>query len=543
MADNPPLLTLRLTGPLVLLSSNGAEISGVSRRGQALLVYLANQTGMFAERGYLADLLWSDRSEEQAKASLRQELSLLKRLLPEGLISSDRQKVRLDRTMIATDYSNSGVLLEGFDLRSEGFEEWLRQARSATDDAGVAAAFAAPLRNRPCLAVLPFEELGAKEIDMFADGIVEELTGALSRVHEFHVIARQSAFALRDERLSLPEIAARLGTDYLVEGSVRRVDARVRIAVQLVDGKDGRTLWSERFDDRIDDLFDLQDRIASQVAGRISPSLRAAEIARADIRPPESRSAYELVLSALPHFWSHQKDGNARALALFNAALVQDPNYGVALAMKAWCHAHQCSYIWTDSPAEERRLAIGAADLAAAAAGDHAPTLVAVGAAISLTSLDRDRAQGYIDRALAIDPNNAWGWLRNGWLNTLTNRAELALEYFARAEALSPLDPFRFNIEFGKANAMAELGEFDAAVDHMRAGLSMAPGISWAYRMLASYLGNAGRKAEACEAMDIFLTHYPGMTITKMRESMPPAIFEMQPVYVNGLRKAGIPEN
>jgi len=144
-------------------------------------------------------------------------------------------------------------------------------------------------KERPSLAVLPFDELGAPDTDMFADGVVEEITSALSRVHEFHVVARQSAYALADRGVDALKAAARLGTDYLVEGSLRRAGDRVRISVQLIDGKSANTLWAHRFDDRLDDLFDLQDRIAAQVAGQISPNLRTAEIARASDRPPTGR--------------------------------------------------------------------------------------------------------------------------------------------------------------------------------------------------------------------------------------------------------------
>ena len=311
---------------------------------------------------------------------------------------------------------------------------------------------------------------------------------------------------------------------------------------QLVDGNAGRTLWSERFDDRLDDLFDLQDRIAAKVAGQISPNLRTAEIARARTSPPEDRTAYDLTLTALPHFWAHKREDNLSAINILDRAIACDPDYPLALALKAWCHAHKCSYLWSDTPAEERRTALENANHAAVLAADHAPTLVAIGAAISLTSLDREQAESFIDRALAIDPNNAWGWLRKGWLNSLNNLPDAALDHFARAEALSPLDPFRFNMEFGKANALAELGRIEEAIVLVKSGLNMAPGVTWAYRMLTAYYGLLGKDDEARTALQTFLKHYPGMTIQKMQDSMPPSIFETQKAYLEGMRKAGVPE-
>ena len=234
-----------------------------------MVAYLACQPGMRAERGLLADLLWSDRAEDQARASLRQELAVLRKALPDGALDADRQMVWLDPERITVDRAVQGEFLQGFDLRSEPFEDWLREMRNTQPPP--TPPIAAQRHDRPSLAVLPFDEIGAPSDDMFADGVVEEITGALSRVRDFHIIARQSAFALQGARISIPEIAAKLGVQYLVEGSVRRAGDRVRITAQLVYGADGRTLWSERFDDQLDDLFDLQDRVAAKIAGQIFP--------------------------------------------------------------------------------------------------------------------------------------------------------------------------------------------------------------------------------------------------------------------------------
>lgn len=288
-----PRLTLTLHGAFDARTPDG-PVAKLGRRGQALLAFLALEPRRRATRNAVMTFLWGDRSDEQARASLRQELAVLRKALPEGTLMADRSDVWLEATEVAP--SDGSELLAGFDLPGEAFEDWLRQARTTPAQA------APEQRGRPSLAVLPFVESGAAAADMFADGIVEEITGALSRVHEFHVIARQSAYALRDDRLGVTDIADRLGVAYLVEGSVRRAGERVRIAVQLVRGSDGHLIWSERFDDRIDDLFDLQDRIAGRVAGQISPSLRMAEISRARSTAPADRSAYELSLSAMPHF-------------------------------------------------------------------------------------------------------------------------------------------------------------------------------------------------------------------------------------------------
>jgi TolB-like protein len=314
--------------------------------------------------------------------------------------------------------------LDGFARFSTALREDL-QADPEAETAALADALrpGAPVRRPeaptasglPTIAVLAFEDLSAEAPDMLATGIVEEITGALSRVHEFRVIARQSAFALRGLALDVPETARRLGADYLVEGTVRRAGDRVRLSVQLVGGADGHTLWSNRFDDRIDDLFDLQDRIAALVAGQVAPNLRSAEIARAGRRPPADRTSYDLTLMAFPHFWAHGQEENAAAIRLLAAAVERDPGNVFATAMLAWAHAQQSSYMWSADPEADRATALELADRAAARVTDHAPTLTAVGAAISVASADIERANAFIDRAIDLDPNNAWAWMRRGW--------------------------------------------------------------------------------------------------------------------------------
>ena len=468
-------LTLRLHGPFGASMSDGKDCSGLSRRGQAMLAYLSRQPDMRAERGLLASVLWSDRSEEQARASLRQELSVMRKALPQGIMTADRQFVRLDAARVSLA-PGGDEFLKGFDLASEGFEDWLRAERMA--GRGPAPAKPADNRARPGVAVLAFEDLSGRD-DFFADGVVEEITGALSRVREFDVIARQSAFALRDARPDIPQVAAQLGVDYIVEGSVRRAGERVRIATQLVRGKDGHMLWSEHFDDRLDDLFDLQDRIAAAVAGQIAPSLRAAEIARARTTPPADRTAYELLLTALPHFWAHRKDENARAIALLDAALQRAPDYGPALAYRAWAQAQQPVYMWSGDPAADHAEALELAERAALDAGSHSPTLVAIGATFSLSSRGPDRAGDLIDAALAIDPNNAWGWMRRGWLANYTGDADTAIACFERSEQLSPLDPFRYNNIFGRASTYYRwMGRHEEAVGLIRRALVLNPGVT-----------------------------------------------------------------
>lgn len=540
------MLTLHLTGPFRATLNTGGLPDTLSRRGQAMLAYLATQPGMRAERGLLADLLWADRAEEQARASLRQELAVLRKTLPDGVLEANRQMVWLDPARVTTNRNGQGEFLQGFDLPSEPFEDWLRAERAGQESRPVPPDQPGP-NHRPAVAVLPFAELGTAQTDMFADGVVEEITGALSRVNEFDVIARQSAFALRGEALDVPTAAARLGAQYVVEGSVRRVGDRVRVAVQLVNGKDGKTLWSERFDDNLDDLFDLQDRIAALVAGQISPSLRKAEIARAANRAPQNRTAYELYLTAYPPFWDHNREGNLMALKQLDLCLALDPEYGPALALKAWCLAQVVAYMYTEDPDRDRQLALDAIRQASEHVIDHAPSFTAIGAAISLATADLDQANSYIDRALMLDPNNAWAWMRRGWARAYVGAADDGIACLERAESLSPLDPFRFNFLLGKASNYLHWKRGDAndtskAVALIKEAIRVNPKAKWAYRMLTHAHAYGGNPEGARDCAHELLLAYPHLTICYLKKALPPSTSFTDTLYYDYMRAAGVPE-
>ncbi|WP_141101905.1 tetratricopeptide repeat protein [Oceanicola sp. 22II-s10i] len=538
----PPALRLRLNGMLSVRDGEGRAVEGLSRRAQAMLAYLSTQPDMQAERGLLADLLWSDRAEAQARASLRQELSVMRRILPEGLMTASRQSVSLDPARIVVE-PGPGTLLEGFDLPSEAFEDWLRTMRNADVPQPAAAPPAIPASNTPTLAVMPFEELGAPEADMFADGVVEEITSALSRNRDFDTIARQSAFALRGLALPVPEIAAKLGADYVVEGSVRRSGDRVRISVQLIRGADGHTIWSERLDDRQDDLFDLQDRVAALVAGQVSPHLRSAEIARIGRVRAEDRTAYELTLSALPLFWASRKDSIEAAIRILDQAIAREPTHAPALAYKAWAVAHMPTYMWSDDPLGDHERALELAETAALHAEDHPPTLVAIGATFAFSSTDAAIGNHFIDRALEIDPNNAWGWLRRGWSHVAAGRGPEVLPPLDRADQLSPLDPFRFSSLVARGSAYRIMGDYDTALAYHRQAMRENPQAPWIRRTMLLTLLGADRMDEARAEVQLLLQSYPGLTLTRFQQSFPRTFWEGNEQHADRIRMIGLAED
>ncbi|MDE0696383.1 MAG: hypothetical protein OXH76_11210 [Boseongicola sp.] len=390
--------------------------------------------------------------------------------------------------------------------------------------------------------MLPFVELGESGRDFLCDAIVSEITLALSQMREFFVIARQSSFAYKDRCVDAREAGAALGARYILDGVLQRSGRQLRLNIQLVDTSIGTVTMAQSFESDEDDILHMQVKIAQQVAGVILPSVRRQEIAAIQRMAPQELNAYGLVLSAFPKFWAHERDENLEAIRLFSDAINREPNFALAHGLKAWCHAQNTCYIWTDDPVAERAVALDHARTAAACRENDATALTAIGATYSMVTNDRTLARHFIDRSLAIDPCNAWAWMRDGWLRVLGNDPRTALDSFRKSEELSPLDPFLFNVYFGQALAWSLLGEVERAIELVCRGLKHGPAVNWAYRMLASFYAQAEDRDGMLRSLTRFREHYPGVTIAQLTASLPPIMVESNPSYMDMLRRAGIPE-
>ena len=198
------------------------------------------------------------------------------------------------------------------------------------------------LPDKPSLAVLPFQNMtGDTEQDYFVDGVVEEITTAISRVPWLFVIARNSSFTYKGRAVEVKQVAQELGVRYVFEGSVRKAANRVRITGQLIDTTTGAHIWADRFDGALDDIFELQDQVASSVAGAIEPKLRQSEIERASRKPTANLSAYDLYLRALTQSYRVTEEGVAAAVVLARQALAIDPSYAPAAVLVGRCRGLQ----------------------------------------------------------------------------------------------------------------------------------------------------------------------------------------------------------
>ena len=308
---------------------------------------------------------------------------------------------------------------------------------------------ALPLPDRPSIAVLPFTNMsGNPDQEFFADGIVEEITAALSQVRSFFVIARNSTFTYKGKAVDVRQVSRELGVRYVLEGSVRTAGNRLRIVAQLIDATDGSHLWADRYEGELTDIFDLQDRVTEAIVGAIEPTITLSEIERAKRKRPENLDAYECAMRALPAVWSQSPEVTMEGLRLAERATALDPSYPLPKALAAWCYAQRVAYMRTPNIAEDRARALRLAQEAASLDSNDPLVLTVLSAAYAVAG-QFDRGLAAIEKALALDPNSAWAWLRSGWSNHYVGNTDRAIEHFQRAMRLSPLDPMRFNALFG----------------------------------------------------------------------------------------------
>ena len=264
-----------------------------------------------------------------------------------------------------------------------------------------------PLPEKPSLAVLPFHNMtGDPEQEYFVDGMVEEITTVIARLPWLFVIARNSSFTYKGKAVDVKRVARELGVRYVLEGSVRKAANRVRITGQLIDTATGAHIWADRFDGTLEDIFELQDQVASCVAAAIEPKLLRSEIERAVRKPTESLAAYDLYLRALAKYTAtfDMAGGNA-AIDLLRRALAIDPSYAPAAAyvgaIRAW-QAMVGARLSPDETAEALRLA----RLAIERGRDDADVLWMASHALSLLAGDHKTAADALERSVLLNPNS-----------------------------------------------------------------------------------------------------------------------------------------
>ncbi|MFN3658271.1 MAG: winged helix-turn-helix domain-containing tetratricopeptide repeat protein [Pseudolabrys sp.] len=500
----------------------GADPVVLGERAVILLRTLVERAGVPVSKDTLIAAAWPGVTVEESNLTV--QIAALRRILGEEAGGDWIE------TLPRRGYRYVGPVVEA--EGSDAFES--TQARSGP-----------PLPHIPSIAVLPFQNMsGDREQEYFADGVVDEITTALSRMRGLFVIARSSSFTYKGKSIDAKQIGRELGVRYLLEGGVRKSDGRVRITAQLIDASTAAALWADRFDSALDDIFDLQERIACSVVVAIAPMLEQAEIGRAQRKPTGSLDAYDHYLRGLAVIYQSPSDqkANSNALQLFTKATELDGDFAMAYGVAAWCYVWRKANGWMVDRAREVAEAERLARRAVALGKDDAATLARGGHALAFVAGKLDTGVTFVDRALALNPNVAVAWYLSGFVRVFLGEPELALEHLARAMRLSPLDPLTFAMQTGCAHACMFAGRYDAAATWAQKALREQPDFMTTHRVAAAASALSGRTEEAHKAMTRLRQLDPALRVSNLTDQIPLHRPEDLALYQEGLRMAGLPE-
>lgn len=400
-----------------------------------------------------------------------------------------------------------------------------------------------PLPSKPSIAVLPFDNLsGDRDQDYFADGVVEEIITALTRMRWLFVIARNSSFAYKGRAVDVKQIGRELGVRYILEGSVRKSGNKVRIIGQLIDTSTGAHLWADRIEGGLENIFNLQDQVTTSVIGAISPRLEEAEIERAKRKPTENLDAYDYYLRGLAGVHQWTKQSCDEALSNFYRAIHLDPSFAAAYGMAARTYVLRKGSGWAADSEVEVAEAIRLARQAAQLGKDDAIALSTAGIAFSFMVGDHDEGKVLTDRALELNPNSAWAWLWSGWIRMWLGEPEAAIERVSRALRLNPTDPHSYSMYGALAHAHFFAGRFTDALAWAEMAVREKPDFLLPGCMAAAASALAGRLADARRAMGRVHQLDPSLHATNLQFLFPLRRPEDFSRLVEALRLAGLPE-
>jgi TolB-like protein/tetratricopeptide (TPR) repeat protein len=506
----------------------GSEAVAVGPQVFDLLLYLVQNREHVVSKDTLLDVVWNGRIVSES--TLASHINAARKA-----IGDSGHEQRLIRTVTRKGFRFIGEVREAPTLNGSG------SFKAPTWDEVDAQALALP--DRPSIAVLPFANLsGDPEQDYFADGVVEDIITALSRNRWLFVIARNSSFTYKGQAVDVKQVGRELGVRYVLEGSLRKAAKRVRITEQLIDATTSGHLWADRFEGTLSDIFELQDQVTERVVGTIAPQLERAEIDRAKRKPTGSLDAYDYYLCGMAKLHNGTKEAINEALSLYYKAIDLDPDFASAYAMAAWCHLWRKANGWmTDRPqdiAEGVRLARRAVELGR----DDAVALTRSGSVLGHFTGDLDGGIALLDRAVMLNPNLAAAWFLGGFLRVWHGEPDAAIEHFARAMRLSPLDPEMYRMHAGMAIAHLFAGRFDTASSWAEKAFRDLPSFLIPASIIAASHALAGRTDEARRAMNHLRQLDPTLRISNLTDWLPIRRPEDLATFAEGLRKAGLPE-
>jgi TolB-like protein len=644
MDQSSNTLKLRVLGGFELHSGGRPDATPSGRKVRALLAFLALSPGVACPREKLMALLWSDRAEEQARASLRQALTELRQVLGEpSPLRTEQDKVSLDSAAIMVDAVEfprlvksgkldeaaalyRGPLLDGHGVRDGAFEDWLSAERARLHDLAIAtlhrlaasqggtaatdtaqrllqlepaheathrllmqryagagqraqalrqyqlcrdalqrdlqakpdaeteqlyrqiqdeappasppaATVVKPARlqpsdGKPSIAILPFENLsGDPEQRYFSRGITADIITELSRFHEIQVTASNSSFALQDKNVALQDVAAQLGVEYVVEGSVRKAGSRVRVTAQLIDAETMNHAWAENYDRELADVFELQDEIARRIATTVAGRVKVARTERMHRKPTENLSAYDNYLRALEHLGGYSALAPAEPFLL--KAVEQDPRFALAHA-----HLSPVNVVKYFFDGDKSHLDDAEAWGRKALELDDSEGMCHVAVAHPLIFQRRLHEAGpFMERAFALNSNNIFILMFHAlWLNYMARNSEA----LAAIDAAHRRDPFALDW-FWDVRAMTQTGAglYVEALASWKRMKQMPP---WGHAYMAICHVGLNQLSEARAAAAKYVHHDVVGTVADFLESDPYSDPAVVARFRAALLAAGVPE-
>jgi adenylate cyclase len=393
--------------------------------------------------------------------------------------------------------------------------------------------------------VLPFANMsGDPEQEYFADGMVDDMLAALSRVRWLFVIARQSSFVYKVRSADVKQIGRELGVRYVVEGSVRKSGNRVRIVAQLIETESGTHIWADRYDGDLRDIFALQDELTERIVSAVEINVQDAEIRRARAKPTESLTAYDLYLRALPSYFGQTEMDYMRTQDLLGKALTGDPEYAEALGTLTDSVAVGTLQGFQGSWARGVDQACQLAERALAAGPDNSTCVVSAAFAYGVLSYRFDGALELANRAVMLHPNSVLVRHRSAAVYVVCGESDKAIAQCEAACRMNPLDTRKAaSSTFGTLSAALYFTQrFEESIKAGRRALTFAPKNNTARKFVAISLAQLGRDGEARAEIAELIKHQPDASLAAFRLQG----FRhkwMQELHVEGLRKAGLRED
>jgi adenylate cyclase len=393
-------------------------------------------------------------------------------------------------------------------------------------------------REMPSLTILPFDTSSSNPEHRFlAESLAEAMACALCRVRSLSV---KTPRPLSNKTfLNTQRIARELGARYCVVGRITQIGESVRVIVRLLDATTGNHLWGDSYDGRIVEFFGLQDRVVEGVMRSILPNVRRSEIERARRKRPEDLGAYDLTMRAFPFAFALSPEYARRALDLLRHAMEIEPDYALATAMAAWCHAQLVTYNGTRSIADEKLYAVRLAERAGILDSDD-PLVLTARCAVHTMVNELEIGAALLERALALDPASSWSWVRSGWLKTYLGESDTAIEHFDRAVGLDARSAQNANRLAGVGSAHFDAGRYEQAARWMQAALLEQPGTIWVNRTLAVSYARLGDRLAALDAVDALRRYCPDLTVGEVMKSIP-FTQDCLDRIANGLSDLGLP--